>query len=286
MSMDATIGFSVRIFLPHGDPEGVRIIEKSNWTGCGLVFPRTLFNEVKQRQELERTGVYVLIGPGEETQLPRVYVGEGDLLRPRIEQHIRNKDFWTWAVTFTSKDQYVNKAHVQYLESRLIALAAAAKRCELDNGNVPSLPSLSEADVAEVEGFLANVLLCFPVLGLSVFESASAAASEACELILQGKGIRARGFESPQGFVVRAGGGAVKKELPSIHRYMSDLRKALVDKEVLREEGDKYVLSQDYVFSSPSTAAGILLGRNANGRLEWKAEDGRTLKEIQQAEAQ
>ncbi|MBK6938901.1 MAG: GIY-YIG nuclease family protein [Planctomycetes bacterium] len=157
-------GFSVRIFIPSGDPDGVRIVEKSNWTGQGLVFPRSLFAEVRSRDALQRAGVYILWGPGETGRFPRVYVGEGDAMLPRLDSHAKSKDFWTHAVVFSSKDQNLNKAHVQYLEARLVALAAEAKRCELDNGNVPQLPSLSEADAADAEGYLADLLLCLPIV--------------------------------------------------------------------------------------------------------------------------
>lgn len=87
--MNRLPGFLVRIFIPSGDPEALRIVEKSNWTGQGLVFPRAQFAEVRQRPELKRTGVYILWGPGESGQLPRVYVGEGDYVLSRLDQHAR-----------------------------------------------------------------------------------------------------------------------------------------------------------------------------------------------------
>ena len=188
-------------------------------------------------------------------------------------------------MVFSSKDQNLNKAHVQHIESRLVGLAAAAKRCELDNGNQPQPPTLSEADVADAESFLADMLLCLPVLGVTTFEAAKAPAVAARELRLKAKGIEGRGMDTPQGFVVRAGSKAVKKEVASIHPYLSELRQTLIQKAVLADEGDSYRLSQDYTFASPSTAAGVLLGRSANGRVEWKDGQGRTLKEIQEAEA-
>ena len=132
--MNGSRPYSIRIFLPGGDPEGLRTIEKSNWSGCGLVIPRALLAEAKGREELKRTGVYVLLGPPEESGLPRVYIGEGDPVGPRLESHAAKKDFWTTAIAFTSKDGNLNKAHVQYLESHLISLAAAAKRSVLENG--------------------------------------------------------------------------------------------------------------------------------------------------------
>ncbi|HYN20238.1 MAG TPA: GIY-YIG nuclease family protein [Thermoanaerobaculia bacterium] len=278
-------GFSVRVFLPGGDPDGIKVVEKSNWTGCGLVVPRALFGEAKARSELERAGVYVLVGQAEVSPLPQVYVGEGDPVRPRLEQHAKQKDFWTHAVVFTSKDQNLNKAHVQRLEARLVELARASKRCVLDNNNVPQPPSLSESDTAEVEGFLADVLLCLPILGYGFFESTPTLAPKAVPLFLRAKGIEARGFESPKGFIVRAGSKAVKegKEAPSIHAYLKETRAELVRQGVLIDRGAVYELAQDYTFSSPSMASGVLLGRSSNGRVEWQTADGRTLKNVQDA---
>lgn len=285
-------GFSVNVFLPTGDPEGLKVVEKSNWSGRGLVIPKAIFGESKGREELARTGVYMLVGPSETSALPTVYVGEGDPVRPRLEQHVAKKDFWTHAVVFTSKDTNLNKAHVQRLESRLVELATRAKRCVLDNGNVPSPPSLSEADEAMAEGFLDDVLLCLPILGYSVFETGAAAIARDADglLYLAAKGIEARGQETAAGFVVVEKSQAVgdDKIVPSLIAHLSnvkDMRDELIRQGVLAASGDSYVLTQDYVFGSPSTAAAVLLGRSANGRVEWKTRDGRTLKELQEAEA-
>jgi Domain of unknown function (DUF4357) len=227
--------------------------------------------------------VYLLVGQSEVSPLPRVYIGEGDPVRPRLDQHAKQKDFWTHAVVFTSKDQNLNKAHVQRLEARLVELARASKRCVLDNNNVPQAPSLSEADTAEVEGFLADILLCLPILGYGYFEGAPAVAPKAVPLVLRAKGIEAHGFESTRGFVVRAGSQAVKEDklAPSMHAYLKETRAELVRQGVLVNRGAVYEVAQDYTFSSPSTASGVLLGRSSNGRIEWQTADGRTLKSIQ-----
>ena len=214
-----------------------------------------------------------------------VEVGEGDPIKPRLEQHASKKDFWTSCIAFTSKDENLNKAHVQYIESRLITFAAQAKRCVLDNGNAPALPSLSEADAADAEGFLSEMMLCFPVLGLSVFTAAAPIQKSANLLFINAKGIKAEGMETHDGFVVRTGSGAVKGEVPSCHAYLKELRAALISNGVLKPAGDGYVFAQDYIFPSPSTAAGVVQGRAANGRVDWKTKDGKTLKDLQEAEA-
>ncbi len=280
-------GSSFRIFFPDGSSEGLRLLEKSNWTGHGLLCPRPVFAEAKSRGEFARTGIYVLLGPSGEGELPEVYIGEGDPIRPRLEQHQRNLDFWTTAICFTSKDTNLNKAHVQYLESRLVDLAKAAKRCSLQNGNAPQLPSLSEADVADTEAFLAEMLMCFPVLGITIFEKPVAKVGTAAneKFRIQAKGIEAAGYESRDGFVVVSGSQAIANDVPSILGYQRDLRKGLLESGVLVAAEGELVFMQHYEFSSPSTAAAVVLGRNANGRLEWKTLDGRTLKEIQEAGA-
>lgn len=278
-------GFSLRIFLPDGSPDGLRVVEKSNWTGRGIVCPRPLFPAARIREEFSRTGVYVLLGPPGEGELSEVYIGEGDPIRPRLEQHQAKKDFWTTAICFTSKDANLNKAHVQYLESRLLDLARTAKRCTLENGNAPALPSLSEADIADVETFLAEMLLCFPVLGVTIFEKPEQPTKQVAPLFIKAKGIIASGYESAGGFVVRAGSQSPIAEAPSIHAYLHDLRESLFKNGVLVKERTTYRFVQDYEFKSPSTAAGVVLGRSANGRTEWISETGRTLKSIQELSA-
>jgi hypothetical protein len=248
-------GFSVRVFLPDGDPDGIKVVEKSNWSGCGLVVPRALFAEAKSRSELDRTGVYILIGPSETSTLPQAYIGEGDPVRPRLDQHSKNKDFWTHAVVFTSKDQNLNKAHVQHLESRLVEMAKASKRCAIENGNAPQPPSLSEADTAETEGFLDALMLCLPVLGYGFFEEGSITESSGQQLFLKGKGILATGSETAKGFVVRKGSQVVPEIVPSAQAFCRDLRLELEQQGVLKKAGSFFEFTQDYIFSSPSTAA-------------------------------
>ena len=273
--------YSIKIFLPGGDPEGIQTIEKSNWSGAGIVFPRVLISNAKDRKDLARTGVYVLVGPPEESGLIRCYIGEGDPIKPRLEDHASKKEFWTRCIAFTSKDENLNKAHVQWIESRLISLATRAKRCVLENGNAPSLPSLSEADAADAEGFLGEMLLCFPVLGLSAFTAAEPVKKNANLLFIKAKGINAQGMERPDGFVVQAGSGAVTFEVTSCHGYIKELRAALISNGVLKPAFESLVFTQDYLFSSPSTAAGVVQGRSSNGRVDWKTAEGKPLKELQ-----
>ena len=282
--------FSIRIFVADGDPDGLRLVERSNWVGKAIVFPRALLPKIKQRAELDQTGVYVLLGPRADGEGDMLYIREGDPIRPRLESHYAQKDFWNRAVCFVAAPGQLNKAHVQFLESNLIRMARAAKRIPLDNANQPAEPSLSEADAADMRVFLENMLGMLPVLGVHAFELAVPMTPVLAETILtcSGKGVVASGYEATQGFVVKSGSQAVGESVPSMQQHvrgMFDLREELIANGVLQREGGHFRFTQDYVFSSPSTAAAVVLGRSANGRIEWKDSRGRALKELQGLEA-
>lgn len=282
--------FSLRIFVADGDPDGLRLVERSNWIGKAIVFPRALYPQVRIRPEFQQTGVYLLIGPRTQGDGDMLYIGEGDPVRPRLEEHYAKKDFWTRAVFFVAGQGQLNKAHVQYLESQLVSRAIAANRMPLDNGNRPAEPTLSEADRADMDVFLSNILGMLPVLGVQAFEQVPSTTFRdgPRTLTCQGRGISANGSDTPQGFVVRSGSFAAKDEVPSLKEHtatVSEMRTDLQTRGVLVPDGDKLRFTQDFTFSSPSYAASVVLGRSSNGRTDWKDARGKTLKELQEEEA-
>jgi hypothetical protein len=286
--MSANDPFSLRIFVADGDPDGLRIVERSNWVGKALMFPRTIFPSIKQREEFSQAAVYLLLGTRDDGDGEQIYIGETDSVGERLKNHYANKDFWNRAVFFISSGSSpLNKAHVQFLEARLYALAKQAKRLPLilENGNQPKEPNLSEFDSADMKVFLKYLLGILPVLGIYAFEqpNRSTSQNQPATLKLEAKGIKASGYESSQGFIVLKDSHALADEQPSIPRGFKEIRDELITSGVLKRENNTLVFTQDSSFSSPSTAAGVVLGRNANGRTEWKDEHGRTLKEIQEA---
>lgn len=279
--------FSIRLFVADGDPDGLRTIERSNWSGVGLIFPRALFPEVKPREEFGRTGVYLLLGPRDDGEGEMIYIGQGDPVRPRLESHYSKKDFWTRALFFvTGASGGLNSAQVGYLEARLIELAREAKRARLDNSKNENPPTLSEADRADMEVFLSNLLQILPLLGIGAFGRPLAKKPvKSSRLHLEGKGVTAEGYESSGGFVVMEGSEVVVKTVPSMKKHvggMYELRRELIESGVIDSGSEPFRFVQDYTFSSPSTAAAVVLGRSANGRIEWRDSSGRTLKAIQE----
>jgi hypothetical protein len=161
----------------------------------------------------------------------------------------------------------------------------------LENSNKPSEPTLSEADRADMDVFLDNILGMLPVLGIHAFEqSALVVAKGGIPLLTcQGRGVAASGHDTPQGFVVQSGSFAAADEVPSLKEHfanVSELRADLLKSGVLVPDANKFRFTQDYTFNSPSLASSIVLGRSSNGRTDWKDASGKTLKQLQEAQAQ
>lgn len=181
--------YSIRILVPDGDPEGVKIVDLFHWTGVGVAFPRAAWPETRNRQELSRSGVYILIGSAEgaSDDLPTVYIGQGDEIRKRIDEHFQEKEFWSWGYGFVSNAHPLNRAHITWLEYALIDHAEKANRSSLNNSVRPKEPTLSEFDKADTRGFLREMLRILPLLGVRVFEKATAVATPSAKAPPQGQ---------------------------------------------------------------------------------------------------
>ncbi len=134
---------TIKLFLTRGDAKSLRTAEISNWTGKAIAAPRTEFDDLLQREERDRTGVYILSGNDPLSGLPRAYIGEAEVIRERLKQH-KTKEFWVSAIVFVSKDDNLTKAHVRYIEGRLLTEAQVG-RCTLEQ-NQAGGAKLPESD--------------------------------------------------------------------------------------------------------------------------------------------
>lgn len=278
-------GKTIKLFLLDGDSNGRLICELSNWSGKAYKIPRTKIKDSTDREDLARTGVYLLFGKDEDLN-EMVYIGEGEEILKRIIQHLPQKDFWHEAIIFVSKDENLNKAHIKYLENRLYDLAKSAARYKVQNTIIPTKSAISESDQAEMEEFLENVKLLVNTLGHKVFEekrelNINQSSREDNFYIRAARGAEAMGKPSSEGFVVFKGSKAALTTVPSISPSFLKFRQRLLEDGILAVKGDFMEFTEDYIFSSPSTAAVIVMGRNANGLEEWKLSNGTTLRDFE-----
>jgi len=289
--MSYNLGKSIRLFLVDGTPQGILTLEVVNWTGHILSSPRSKITELIQRPEMNRTGVYFLIGPDPENiNKVCVYIGESDNVGKRLVQHNKDesKAFWESVCIVTSKDQNLTKAHARYLESKIISMAHAGGNAVVLNGTSPDFEILPEADIADMQYFIAQISLILPVLGLNFlkekprlslvkreilqFDEVLVRESPFFEINSKKHDIKAVAKEIEGGFVVLAG-SICQAEWIGVETNYKALREALFhDGRIKILDAGKAVFQEDVVFNSPSAAANIVLGRSANGRFEWKVQ--------------
>lgn len=278
-------GKKITLFLMDGTPGGRWTCELSNWTGKAYKIPRTMLKECADKVELTQAGVYFLLGRNDQSGKQLVYVGESENVFDRLCQHLK-KDFWNEVITFISKDENLNKAHVKYLENRFFELAINAKRYNVVNDNVPTKPALSEPEKAELEEFIEHALVLVGALGHRIFEpiitTASNSPQEEHFFFKKGK-VNAEGLRTTDGFVILAGATLNEKvSEKSVNKGIIVLRQKYL------EEGKIANLktTENILFSSPSSAADFLTGYSISGPAHWKNSEGKSLKDIEAEKAE
>ncbi|WP_300433723.1 GIY-YIG nuclease family protein [Christiangramia sp.] len=280
-------GKTIKIFLVDGEPNGRMTCELSNWTGKALKIPRKKIKESSDRPELENTGIYILFGKSDKSENKELaYIGEAEGIYKRLNQHLSTKDFWNEALVFVSKDENLNKAHIKYLESRLHEIAIKVNRYDLENGNNPTRSIISESDQAEMEEFLENIKLLVNALGFKIFEELRKDQTIEEQInstfyIDAARGANAKGQMTNEGFVVLKNSEIANTLTNSFPENWKKFRQSLIDDHIITRVNDKLVFEEDYLFSSPSAAAAVVMGRSANGLTEWKLKNGQILKSVE-----
>lgn len=273
--------YTIRLFVPDGDPSTFKIIDKMNWTGIGLEISREGWVKHKNRNEFEQAGIYILFGYQEGDDLPTLYIGQGDGVRKRIESHEKNKEFWDKALVFVSSNGGLNRAHITWLEWALIQKAQNIGRCRLDNSATPNEPILTESEKADTQEFLNEILSILPLVEVKVFEKAkkikvSSQPSDIKRNILdtiivpaQEDGFKDVFIGENCWYAIRIGGGKLK-DIKYIAAYQTAPISAVthfaeVDSIEPYGDGEKYKLN----FVSPAKAIGpIKYGRAKQGILQ------------------
>ncbi|MFQ6612199.1 MAG: GIY-YIG nuclease family protein, partial [Fidelibacterota bacterium] len=243
--------------------------------------PRKMLKQSAKRNELLKTGVYFLFGKSEENpNEDSVYIGEAEEVYKRLIQH-QKLEFWSEAIVFMSKDENLNKAHVKYLEAKLYEMAITAKRYIILNSSKPTCPSISEPEQAVMTEFISNLRILINTLGYKVLEPLVTKKEKLKYLffIRAARGANAKAVVTNEGIVVIEGSQIAKSTVPSMSKTLINQREKLIQQGIIQKANGKLVFSKDHLFSSPSTAAAIVMGRNANGRIEWKDREGKTYKE-------
>lgn len=279
-------GKGISLFLIDGAPDGRIACELLNWTGKCYKIPRTLLKQSANREDLNKAGVYFLFGRDESSaEMSLAYIGEAEEVYKRLAQH-QSEEFWNEILVFISKDENLNKAHVKFLEYEIFTAAKEVDRYTLTNSNTPTRPAISELEQAVITEFFENLRLLVGTMGYKIFEPLTKPAPTEPGIVVvseysitAARGANARARFTSEGMVVLKGSEIATSLVPSTPDTYIKLREKLIEQGVVVEQADKLVFQKDHLFSTPSSAAAAVMGRSANGLIEWKDAKGRTLKQ-------
>ena len=189
-------------------------------------------------------------------------------------------------MAFTTSNNSLGATEISWLENHFYTLAKQANRYEVKNGNEPSPGKPKEEIISDLEEFSDYAMLVMGALGHKVFEpivpridSYNNSTVDEQLFYCRRSGLEGKGKLTSNGFVVLAGSHVNLDMADYISKGYKALRIKYADS--IDENG---LLHNDVDFDSPSAAAVFIIGKNANGLVEWKTSDGKTLKEIENSE--
>ena len=289
---------NINMFLMDGEVTGKIKCTLSNWTGMIYKIPRIQLGDLKSRDEMKQSGIYFLFGRDEDKQKDVTYIGQattrknGEGVLLRIQEHTRDThaDYFNDVIILTTQNNSFGPTEISYLENKFTQLAKEAGRYIVKNGNDPNPGNVTEEKESELDEIVENTLMIIGTLGYRVFVPMTKEVSQdltdnhSTYLYLKrktkksNKVIEATCERTTEGFVVLEGSQVEIKDSPYLPASLKEMRQNLIASRVIQDG----VLREKQLFSSPSYAAAFLLGMQTNGRTDWKDQDGRTLKELEE----
>ena len=289
---------NINMFLMDGEVTGKIKCTLSNWTGVIYKIPRIQLGDLKSRDEMKQSGIYFLFGRDEDKQKDVTYIGQattrknGEGVLLRIQEHTRDThaDYFNDVIILTTQNNSFGPTEISYLENKFTQLAKEAGRYIVKNGNDPNPGNVTEEKESELDEIIENTLMIIGTLGYRVFVPMTKEVSQdltdnhSTYLYLKrktkksNKVIEATCERTTEGFVVLEGSQVEIKDSPYLSASLKEMRQNLIASRVIQDG----VLKEKQLFSSPSYAAAFLLGMQTNGRTDWKDQDGRTLKELEE----
>ena len=286
------------MFLMDGEVTGKIKCTLSNWMGVIYKIPRIQLGDLKSRDEMKQSGIYFLFGRDEDKQKDVTYIGQattrknGEGVLLRIQEHTRDThaDYFNDVIILTTQNNSFGPTEISYLENKFTQLAKEAGRYIVKNGNDPNPGNVTEEKESELDEIVENTLMIIGTLGYRVFVPMTKEVSQdltdnhSTYLYLKrktkksNKVIEATCERTTEGFVVLEGSQVEIKDSPYLPASLKEMRQNLIASRVIQDG----VLKEKQLFSSPSYAAAFLLGMQTNGRTDWKDQDGRTLKELEE----
>ncbi len=297
---------TIQIYLPKGNPRGLRLAEMTTRTVRLIEIPRIHIDDFFAMPDANQVGLYFLIGETESTDKPLLYIGQTGDLKRRLNQH-DDKDFWTRAFVMLSTNNSMTQTHALYMEHKAIAIATEVGRYEIKNGNNGNKPHTPDPLKADCEELFYTLDVLLSTLGQPIFESLSVkennnfknqlssdigtssvsnaetvtADPQPMLFYYKAKDSDAKGYYDDDGFVILKGSIIRQVQAISAPPFVTRLKENLLSSgKLITVDNKSYKLTENQIFKTPSGASSLVSGRSTNGWIEWKNEAGQTLDSV------
>lgn len=279
-----------------GDVTGRIKCTMPGWSGLAYKIPRIYLDKCKDREQLKQSGVYFLFGKNNFDE-DAVYIGQAGIRKNgegvlfRVAEHLKDDFYFNEAVMFTTSGNSWGPTEISYLENKFTNLAIDTNRYKVQNGNDPNPGNVTEEKEAELEIYVEQFKIMLGVLGYRIFvplvKTPESVVEERDDELILGlsrkikrsqRNIEAYCKRTNEGFVVLAGSQIEETDSGSIPDVIKELRERCKQNNEIKDG----VLTRNYLFKSPSYAASFVLGMTTNGKVDWKTEDGTSLKMIEE----
>lgn len=285
------------LFLMDGEVTGRIKCTLSNWTGLAYKIPRSYLDKCKDRKDLKQSGVYFLFGKNDNDE-DEVYIGQAGIRKNgegvlfRVTEHLRDDFYFTGSIMLTTQNNSFGPTEISYLENKFTNMAIETDRYKVRNGNDPNQGNVTEEKESELEDFIYYSKMVLGVLGYKIFVPIIESKDQIDipikddEMILylsrnskkSNKTIEATCKRTNEGFVVLKGSMIEEIDSNAIPKTIKELRDSVREKQEIVDGK----ITKDYLFNSPSYASAFILGMHSNGRTDWKDENGKSLKELEE----
>lgn len=262
---------SIRYYYPNEQsPTAIKVFFDLSYSIRAIFFSKNRIGEAKKLEYANNYGIYFLLGQKGESALSQIYIGQTTNGVMRIQEHQREKDFWSTCILFVTNNNSFDRNAIDYMEHSFIQKSRESKAYHLVNTDMrEKSPNISFENLPEYNQYIAQIEFLLKAEGID-FEKAE----ETCKHCYPSKSQPTNNlFVQDKCFYLEAGGIISPRTAPSKSPQSQDIQKKqrqhiqdYLAQGCLRELPDgKYEILKPLPFTSPSAAGQFITGRSCNG---------------------
>jgi hypothetical protein len=233
-------------------------------------FTRESYKKVYALPSSTNYAIYFLFNDSEDENL--LYIGQSINGIQRIEEHIKGKDFWSYAILFVTDNNSFDKLSIDYLEYDFIQRFKKSSYVLTNKDLRPNKPNVSVYDLPNLESFINQIEFLLSAEGVAIDEVKEVPSK--VKYYYPSKKHNAKLFVQDGKFVLVSGSvikrpPASTKEWKNIKHYTrgNEIIDSYIENEKVKEVDGKLVTQMNIAFKSPSAPADLITGLSENG---WK----------------